>query len=199
MLVISFLLNRSHHNELIQRAHPVTPQTEPELAALVKELRGAPAIRLVQYFHCAGKHVERLHLRAWGTAGGGGVRRRVGHHGRRRAALHHRARTGARLPGTYLAEFARGRHVRHSQPVPGCRRAVLLVPLVEPRLRILRRPGRVAGLWKTGKSRLGAGQTGGRLLCDPFSARPAAGAAAASKRKTIIWRTTCAKCSPPTP
>jgi Zn-dependent protease with chaperone function len=35
MLVISFLLNRSHHNELIERARPVTPQTEPALADLV--------------------------------------------------------------------------------------------------------------------------------------------------------------------
>ena len=36
MLVISFLLNRSHHNELIQDAQPVTVQTAPELAALTK-------------------------------------------------------------------------------------------------------------------------------------------------------------------
>jgi Zn-dependent protease with chaperone function len=35
MLAISFLLNRAHHNELIQRARPVTPQTEPALANLV--------------------------------------------------------------------------------------------------------------------------------------------------------------------
>ena len=35
MLVISYILNRSHHDELIQKAYPVTPQTEPELAALV--------------------------------------------------------------------------------------------------------------------------------------------------------------------
>ena len=35
MLVISFLLNRSHNNELIENARPVTPQTEPELASLV--------------------------------------------------------------------------------------------------------------------------------------------------------------------
>jgi Zn-dependent protease with chaperone function len=35
MLVVSFVLNRSHHNELIEIAHPVTPQTEPALANLV--------------------------------------------------------------------------------------------------------------------------------------------------------------------
>jgi len=37
MLVISYLLNRSHHKELIEKAYPVTLQTQPELAALVKE------------------------------------------------------------------------------------------------------------------------------------------------------------------
>jgi Zn-dependent protease with chaperone function len=36
MLVISFLLNRSHHNDLIQEAQPVTVQDAPELATLVK-------------------------------------------------------------------------------------------------------------------------------------------------------------------
>ena len=36
MLVISFLLNCSHHKELIQEARPVTDQVAPELAALVK-------------------------------------------------------------------------------------------------------------------------------------------------------------------
>ena len=36
MLVISFFLNRSHHNELIQDAQPVTVQTSPELAVLTK-------------------------------------------------------------------------------------------------------------------------------------------------------------------
>jgi Zn-dependent protease with chaperone function len=36
MLVISFLLNRSHHDELIQDAQPVTVQTAPELAVLTK-------------------------------------------------------------------------------------------------------------------------------------------------------------------
>ena len=36
MLVISFLMNRSHHNALIQEAQPVTVQTAPELAELVK-------------------------------------------------------------------------------------------------------------------------------------------------------------------
>lgn len=35
MLVISFLLNRAHHNELIERARPVTPQTELALANMV--------------------------------------------------------------------------------------------------------------------------------------------------------------------
>src|ERR1035437_1222422 len=35
MLAISILLNRSHHNELIQMAHPVTPQTEPALSNLI--------------------------------------------------------------------------------------------------------------------------------------------------------------------
>jgi len=35
MLVVSFVLNRSHHNELIESAHRVTPQTEPALANLV--------------------------------------------------------------------------------------------------------------------------------------------------------------------
>jgi Zn-dependent protease with chaperone function len=37
MLATSFLLNRSRHNELIQQARPVTPQTEPALADLVGE------------------------------------------------------------------------------------------------------------------------------------------------------------------
>jgi len=36
MVVISFLLNRSHHNELIQDAQLVTTQTAPELAILIK-------------------------------------------------------------------------------------------------------------------------------------------------------------------
>jgi Zn-dependent protease with chaperone function len=35
MLLISFLLNRSRHNELIQSARPVTPRTEPALNNLV--------------------------------------------------------------------------------------------------------------------------------------------------------------------
>src|SRR5512140_1917618 len=37
MLVVSFVLNRNHHNQLIESAHPVTPQTEPALANLVGE------------------------------------------------------------------------------------------------------------------------------------------------------------------
>jgi Zn-dependent protease with chaperone function len=37
MLVISYLLNRSHHDDLIARAHPVTPQSAPELAGLVQD------------------------------------------------------------------------------------------------------------------------------------------------------------------
>jgi Zn-dependent protease with chaperone function len=37
MLVISYLLNRSHHNALIERAQPVTSQTAPELASLVND------------------------------------------------------------------------------------------------------------------------------------------------------------------
>jgi len=36
MLVFSYLLNRAHHNNLIEKAHSVTPQTQPELANLVK-------------------------------------------------------------------------------------------------------------------------------------------------------------------
>ncbi len=36
MLVMSFVMNSSHHNSLIRTAHPVTVQTAPELAALVK-------------------------------------------------------------------------------------------------------------------------------------------------------------------
>jgi Zn-dependent protease with chaperone function len=35
MLAISILLNRSHHNELIQSAHLVTPRTEPALSNLI--------------------------------------------------------------------------------------------------------------------------------------------------------------------
>jgi Zn-dependent protease with chaperone function len=35
MLVISYLLNRSHHNALIQNADLVTPQADPELARLI--------------------------------------------------------------------------------------------------------------------------------------------------------------------
>jgi Zn-dependent protease with chaperone function len=37
MLVISYLLNRSHHNDLVETAYPVTSQTAPELANLVKD------------------------------------------------------------------------------------------------------------------------------------------------------------------
>lgn len=37
MLVISYLLNRAHHNSLIEKAYPVTRQTEPELANLVND------------------------------------------------------------------------------------------------------------------------------------------------------------------
>ena len=43
MLVVSFVLNRSHHNELIESAHPVTPQTEPALAYLVGDCASATA------------------------------------------------------------------------------------------------------------------------------------------------------------
>lgn len=35
MLVASFLLNRSHHNRLVESARPITPRTEPELANLI--------------------------------------------------------------------------------------------------------------------------------------------------------------------
>lgn len=37
MLLSAFLLNRAHHNALIRRAEPVTPQTMPQLDALVRE------------------------------------------------------------------------------------------------------------------------------------------------------------------
>jgi Zn-dependent protease with chaperone function len=37
MLALSYFLNRSHHNRLIEKAHPITPQTEPELARLVAD------------------------------------------------------------------------------------------------------------------------------------------------------------------
>lgn len=37
MLLISYLLNRSHHNRLIDRAYQITPQSEPELAKLVSD------------------------------------------------------------------------------------------------------------------------------------------------------------------
>ncbi len=37
MLLISYILNRSHHNRLIENAHPITPQTEPALARLVSD------------------------------------------------------------------------------------------------------------------------------------------------------------------
>jgi Zn-dependent protease with chaperone function len=37
MLVASFLLSRSHHNELVASARPVTPQTEPALANLIRD------------------------------------------------------------------------------------------------------------------------------------------------------------------
>lgn len=36
MLVISYLLNRNNHNELIQRAYPVNAQSQPELERLVR-------------------------------------------------------------------------------------------------------------------------------------------------------------------
>jgi len=36
MFVISFLFTRSHHKNLIENAHPVTPRTEPRLADLVE-------------------------------------------------------------------------------------------------------------------------------------------------------------------
>lgn len=37
MLALSFFLNRSHHNRLIENAHPITPHTKPELARLVAD------------------------------------------------------------------------------------------------------------------------------------------------------------------
>ena len=37
MLLISYMLNRSQHNRLIENAHPITPQTEPALARLVSD------------------------------------------------------------------------------------------------------------------------------------------------------------------
>ncbi len=37
MLVISYLLNRAHHNSLIEKAHPVTRRSEPDLANLVRD------------------------------------------------------------------------------------------------------------------------------------------------------------------
>ena len=37
MLVISYLLNRAHHDDLIEKAYPVTLQAEPELASLVND------------------------------------------------------------------------------------------------------------------------------------------------------------------
>ena len=36
MLAISYVMNRAHHNELIEKAYPVTSETEPELADLEK-------------------------------------------------------------------------------------------------------------------------------------------------------------------
>jgi len=36
MLVVSFVMNRGHHDELIQSAYPVTSQTEPELDHLAR-------------------------------------------------------------------------------------------------------------------------------------------------------------------
>jgi Zn-dependent protease with chaperone function len=36
MLVMSFLSTRSHHDELIQHAYPITPQEQPELASVVE-------------------------------------------------------------------------------------------------------------------------------------------------------------------
>ncbi len=36
MLVISIVMNRSHHNSLMQSAHPVTPEMAPGLASLVR-------------------------------------------------------------------------------------------------------------------------------------------------------------------
>jgi len=51
MLEISFLLNRAHHNALIQRARPVTSQTEPALKALVgdcaRRLQSGPVKTLI--------------------------------------------------------------------------------------------------------------------------------------------------------
>jgi Zn-dependent protease with chaperone function len=37
MLALSYFLNRSHHNNLIQEANAVTPQSQPELARLVAD------------------------------------------------------------------------------------------------------------------------------------------------------------------
>jgi Zn-dependent protease with chaperone function len=37
MLAISYFMNRVHHDELIQKAHPVTPESAPELARLVTD------------------------------------------------------------------------------------------------------------------------------------------------------------------
>jgi len=37
MLVLSYVLNRSHHNRLIEKALPISPQSQPELARLVAD------------------------------------------------------------------------------------------------------------------------------------------------------------------
>ncbi len=46
MLVIAYFFNRAHHNELIQQAYPVTPQTQPEMDRLARScaahLRSGP-------------------------------------------------------------------------------------------------------------------------------------------------------------
>jgi Zn-dependent protease with chaperone function len=54
MLIISFVMNRGHHNELIQSAHAVTALSEPELDALARSCAARLRPRAYQLYIAPG-------------------------------------------------------------------------------------------------------------------------------------------------
>lgn len=55
MLVFAYFLNRSHHNRLISSAHPVTPQSDPQLSNLVQDCAQRLKARSFRTFIAPGK------------------------------------------------------------------------------------------------------------------------------------------------
>ncbi|MGD2252772.1 MAG: M48 family metallopeptidase [Anaerolineales bacterium] len=55
MLVFAYLLNRSHHNNLISKAHLVTPQDDPQLSNLVQDCALRLKARSFRTFIAPGK------------------------------------------------------------------------------------------------------------------------------------------------